>query len=126
MPRRCRVVKSCSPSATGTRKSLSLWMMSIGVLKFLAYRCGECFPCDLRSAVHEERQRPLLAGIEAGRLKNPHLHLGAGDLDRHTFRTRQIQFRKQRRIVELPAAVELLVTSQAKFGGMVERGFTEC
>src|SRR5713101_727338 len=48
IPKRCRVVKSCKPSATGTRKSRSLWMMSMGVLKFLANRCGENFSYDSR------------------------------------------------------------------------------
>src|SRR5262249_19327217 len=40
-PSRCSVVKSCRPSDTGTRKSRSPWTISIGVLKFLAKRCGE-------------------------------------------------------------------------------------
>jgi hypothetical protein len=40
---RYSVVNSCRPSLTGTRKSRSLWMMSIGVLKSLANLCGECF-----------------------------------------------------------------------------------
>ena len=40
---RCSVVNSCCPSLTGTRKSRSLWMMSIGVLNLSAKRCGEYF-----------------------------------------------------------------------------------
>ena len=35
-PRRCSVVKSCSPSPIGTRKSSSPCVTSVGVLKFFA------------------------------------------------------------------------------------------
>src|SRR5215475_7685349 len=54
-PCRCSVVKSWIPSLTGTRKSRSLWMISIGVLnlpRLAARLCGEYLSYDARFSPH--------------------------------------------------------------------------
>src|SRR5262249_6832201 len=54
------------------------------------------FPSALRAAVDEKRDRPLLCGVEAGGLEDPHLHRHAA-LDRHLhgFWSSQVELCKQ-------------------------------